>query len=75
MISIESVEIYKSPIPLKEPFKISLAILTHPENVIIKIITNEGIIGYGECSPFMTINGESMDTCFVVAKYLAQILK
>ena len=75
MISIESVEIYKSPIPLKEPFKISLGILTHAENVIIKIITNEGIIGYGECSPFMTINGESMDTCFVVAKYLAQILK
>lgn len=75
MLLIESIEIYKSPIPLKEPFKISLGILTHAENVIVKINTSEGFSGYGECSPFMTINGESMDTCFVVAQYLAQVLK
>ncbi len=75
MLSIVSIEIYQSPIPLKEPFKISLGILTHAENVIVKINTNEGVIGYGECSPFMTINGESMETCYVVAQYLAKILK
>lgn len=71
---IQSVEIYKSRIPLKEPFKISLGILTHAENVIVKIITSGGVTGYGECSPFMRINGESMDTCFIVAQYLAKIL-
>lgn len=75
MLSITSIEIYKSPIALKDPFKISLGILTHAENVIIKINTSNGLTGYGECSPFMTINGESMDTCFVVAQYLANILK
>ncbi|MEO5889090.1 MAG: dipeptide epimerase [Ferruginibacter sp.] len=75
MLTIESVEIYKSPIPLKEPFKISLGTLTHAENVIVKINTNSGLAGYGECSPFMAINGESMDTCFIVAGYLAKILK
>jgi L-alanine-DL-glutamate epimerase-like enolase superfamily enzyme len=75
MLAIESIEIFKSQIRLKEPFKISLGILTHAENVIIKINTNHGITGYGECSPFMTINGESMDTCFIVAQYLAQLLK
>ena len=75
MQTIQSIEIYKSPIQLKEPFKISLGILTHAENVIVKINTSNGLTGYGECSPFMTINGESMDTCFVVAQYLAQILK
>jgi L-Ala-D/L-Glu epimerase len=75
MLAIQSIEIYKSPIRLKAPFKISLGILTHAENVIVKINTNKGLTGYGECSPFMTINGESMDTCFIVAQYLAQILK
>jgi len=75
MLTIESIEIYKSPIKLKDPFKISLGILTHAENVIVKINTNKGLTGYGECSPFMTINGESIDTCFIVAQYLAQILK
>ena len=74
-LTIKSVEIFKSPIPLKEPFIISLGILTHAENVVIKITTEEGIIGHGECSPFMSINGESMETCFVVAQYLAKAIK
>jgi L-Ala-D/L-Glu epimerase len=75
MLKIESIEIYKSPVRLKEPFKISLGTLTHAENVIVKINTYNGPTGYGECSPFMMINGESMDTCFIVAQYLAQILR
>jgi len=75
MLSITFIKIYKSPIGLKEPFKISLGILTHAENVIVQISTSNGITGFGECSPFMAINGESMETCFVVGRYLAQILK
>ncbi|MEO6723333.1 MAG: dipeptide epimerase [Ferruginibacter sp.] len=74
-LTITSIEIFKSPIQLKEPFIISLGVLTHAENVIIRMTTVEGIVGYGECSPFMSINGESMDTCFVVAQYLAKALK
>jgi L-alanine-DL-glutamate epimerase-like enolase superfamily enzyme len=73
-MTIRSVDIYKSKIPLREPFKISLGILTHAENVIVRVNTDEGITGFGECSPFMMINGESIDTCFVVAGYLARAL-
>lgn len=73
-LSIRQIEIYQSPIRLKEPFVISLGPLTHAENVLVLIRTNEGISGFGECSPFMTINGESMETCFVVANYLAKVL-
>src|SRR6187431_1017031 len=73
MLAIESIEIFKSPIRLKEPFKISLGTLTHAENVIVKINTNVGITGYGECSPFMSINGESMDTCFIVGQYFGKL--
>jgi len=72
---ITEVEIYQSPIKLKEPFVISLGPMDHAQNVVVVIHTNQGITGYGECSPFMTINGESMDTCFVVAQYLAKVLK
>ncbi len=73
-LTIRQVEVYQSPVKLKEPFVISLGPLAYAENVIVKIITREGITGFGECSPFMTINGESMESAFVVAKYLAQIL-
>ena len=61
-------------IPLRKPFVLSLERLTHAENIIIKIDTDEGITGYGECSPFKSINGESMETAWVVSDYLAGIL-
>jgi L-alanine-DL-glutamate epimerase-like enolase superfamily enzyme len=72
---ISQIEIYQSPIQLKEPFVISLGPLDYAQNVVVVIRTNKGISGFGECSPFMTINGENMETCFVVAQYLAKILK
>jgi L-alanine-DL-glutamate epimerase-like enolase superfamily enzyme len=71
---ITKIELYKSPIKLKEPFKISLGVLTHADNVIVRIHTERGLIGSGECSPFMTIHGESMDTAFIVGQYLAKRL-
>ncbi len=72
---ITSVELYASKIKLKEPFIISLGSLTHAENVIVVIHTNEGGTGIGECSPFMAINGENMETGMVVGRYLANKLK
>jgi L-Ala-D/L-Glu epimerase len=69
---ISSIEVYKSKIKLKTPFVISLGTLYHAENVIVRIKTDNGFIGYGECSPFLTINGESYETCFVVAQYLSK---
>ena len=73
--AITFIELYASKIKLKEPFIISLGPLTHAENVIVIIHTNIGITGSGECSPFMTINGESMETGMIVGKYLATVLK
>jgi L-Ala-D/L-Glu epimerase len=72
---IQQVELYKLFIPLKEPFIISLGPIHHAANLIVVIRTKGGITGFGECSPFMSINGESMDTCFVVGQYFAQLLK
>ncbi len=73
-MEIKQIEIYQSRIKLIDPFVISLGMLTHAENVIVLVKTESGIIGYGECSPFKTIHGESMLTCFEVAKLLAEVL-
>ena len=74
-LSIERIELYKLLVPLKEPFVISLGPILAAENVLVMIRTKEGLTGFGECSPFMTINGESADTCMVVGQYFAQMLK
>jgi L-Ala-D/L-Glu epimerase len=72
---ISSIEIYKLSIPLKQPFVISLGPQYDADNIIVVIHTKEGFTGWGECSPYMSINGESMDTCFIVGQYLAKALK
>jgi len=74
-LSIKSIGIYKLIIPLKEPFVISLGAQYNAESIIVVIKTGNGLAGYGECSPYMSINGESIDTCFIVAQYLATVLK
>lgn len=74
-VTIQQVELYKLSIPLTEPFITSLGRDDNAENVLVKIFTQEGITGFGECSPYMPINGESIDTCFVVGQYFAKLLK
>lgn len=72
---IQAIEIHKLFIPLKEPFVISLGPINNVQNIVVIIRTADGCTGYGECSPYMTINGESVDTCYVVGGYFAQVLK
>jgi L-Ala-D/L-Glu epimerase len=74
-VTIQRVELYKLSIPLIEPFVTSLGRDDHAENILIKIISKEGITGFGECSPYMPINGESIDTCYAVGQYFAKLLK
>lgn len=74
-LTIREIILYKLSIPLNEPFTTSLGTDYSAENIVVKIITVEGIIGFGECSPYMPINGESQDTCFIVGQYFAHALK
>jgi L-alanine-DL-glutamate epimerase-like enolase superfamily enzyme len=73
--TIRSIEIYKLFIALKEPFIISLGPQNDVQNIIVIIRTEDGCTGYGECSPYMSINGESIDTCFIVGQYFVKVLK
>jgi L-alanine-DL-glutamate epimerase-like enolase superfamily enzyme len=73
-ITIQQIELYKLSIPLIEPFITSLGTDYTADNVLIRVLTKEGIVGFGECSPYMPINGESQDTCMVVGELFANAL-
>lgn len=73
-MQIERIELFKLTIRLKKPFIISLGAITHAENIILRITAGRGLTGFGECSPSLTINGESTETCFAVARHLAKAL-
>lgn len=74
-IRISQIAIYRVSIQLKKPFIISLGTIREASNILVVVQTDLGITGMGECSPFLSINGESQDTCFVVGQYLASALK
>lgn len=69
---IEKIELFKVNIPQKEPFKIALDTIYDAENVFVKITTAEGLTGWGECSPFQVIHGETQSTCYEVGLILAK---
>jgi L-alanine-DL-glutamate epimerase-like enolase superfamily enzyme len=71
---ITHTEIYRFSIPI-EPFTIATGTLEFAQNVLVKIHTDAGIYGYGECSAFPMIVGENQETCLAMAKDFAKILK
>ena len=75
MLTIQTIELYQFSIPLTEPFITSLGVDESADNVLVKIKTKEGITGFGECSPYMPINGESAATCMIIGQHFAKALK
>ncbi len=71
---IHRVSLHPLSIPLKAPFITSLGALHAVENVVVQVHTTQGRTGWGECSPFWTINGETQETCLSVGKPLAKAL-
>ncbi|MBL0128773.1 MAG: dipeptide epimerase [Flavobacteriales bacterium] len=66
--------LYSLRIPLKVPFVTSLGSSDSVESVVLKVETEDGRIGWGECNPFWPINGETVETCLAVGKHLAKAL-
>lgn len=73
-MKITHTEIYRFSIPM-EPFVIATGTMHFAQNVLIRIFTDAGIHGTGECSAFPMIVGETQETCLDMAKDFAAILK
>jgi L-alanine-DL-glutamate epimerase-like enolase superfamily enzyme len=72
--SITKVEIVKLNIPYKEPFVISLGVIPEANNVVVRIHCSDGLVGTGECAPFVFIVGETQETVFELAKQVGKML-
>ena len=69
-VIITKIDIYRFSIPM-EPFTIATGTMDHAQNVFIRIHTDAGFYGVGECSAFPMIVGETQDTCLIMAKEFA----
>ncbi len=73
-IKISSIDIIPLQLKLTEPFVISKGPLHHARITVIKIYTDQGLYGIGECCPFRTIHGETQAGSVASAKELASLL-
>jgi o-succinylbenzoate synthase len=73
-MKIIETQLYQFKIPMI-PFTIATGTMHEAQNMLIKITTDEGIIGYGECSAFPMIVGETLSSCYHLAKDFAAFWK
>ncbi len=73
-INITEIDIYRFSIPM-EPFTIATGTMDYAQNIFIRVHTNAGFYGVGECSAFPAIVGETQDTCLIMAREFAKLWK
>ena len=74
ILNITSIDIYRFSIPMV-PFTIATGTMEFAQNVFIRVHTDAGFYGVGECSAFPMIVGETQDTCLIMAKEFARLWK
>lgn len=73
-VIITGFDIYRFSIPMV-PFTIATGTMDYAQNVFIRVHTNAGFYGVGECSAFPMIVGETQDTCLLIAREFARLWK
>ena len=73
-MTILNIDIYKYSIPM-HPFTIATGTMHYAQNILIRVHTDAGYYGVGECSAFPMIVGETQATCYEMAKDFAALWK
>lgn len=67
-MKIKSINLYAIHLPLHEPFVVSYHTYNYMPSVIVKIETDEGIVGYGEGVADEHVTGETWEGTFQIIK-------
>ncbi|MFP7169869.1 dipeptide epimerase [Terribacillus sp. FSL K6-0262] len=59
-MKIARIDVFQSAVPLKKAFKTALRTVTVAESVVVKVTTDDGLIGWGEAPPTHVITGDSL---------------
>lgn len=61
-MKIQQIEAFRLSIPLKKPFKTALRTAYKADSVVVKIVTDSGLIGWGEAPATVVITGDSQES-------------
>lgn len=72
---IRDIDIYPFSLPVKETIKIAIGTDIAADNIFVRLRTEDGVIGYGEASPYSPVTGETQQSDVAMGKSLAAIVK
>jgi o-succinylbenzoate synthase len=70
-VGIRQVEIYAVALRYREPFRIAPGTSIESHNVNVRIVTDYGVVGWGESSPSKRVTGETSDTVIATLDRIA----
>ncbi|WP_438862444.1 mandelate racemase/muconate lactonizing enzyme family protein [Neptunicella sp.] len=73
-MQISKIEISHLNVALHHPIRTPLGAIDAARNVVVKVCTDSGYVGWGEASPFAPITGDSQDSNYIAAQQLAKLI-
>jgi len=70
-LGIQRIEVYPVTLSYREPFRIAPGASTESHNVVVKIVTDYNVVGWGESSPSQRVTGETAETVIKVLNKIA----
>lgn len=61
-MKIQRIEVMRLSAPLTKPFKTALRTVYRTESVVVRILTDDGKVGYGEAPATVVITGDSLES-------------
>lgn len=76
MIPIKIVDIqwHTFLLPIKEPLTVAFGTIYDSENILLEILTDDGLVGYGEAAPLSFVTGETVDTVKIALEIFKTVL-
>jgi L-alanine-DL-glutamate epimerase-like enolase superfamily enzyme len=68
IMKIKSIQLFAIHLPLKEPFIVSYKTYSYMPSIIVKVTTDEGLVGYGEGVPDEHVTGETWEGTYEIIK-------
>jgi o-succinylbenzoate synthase len=70
-MKVKSIEPIAVSLPLTKPIKMAGVVLTTADNVLVKLTTDGGIVGWGEAASAPSMTGETVESMVAAIRYLA----
>jgi L-alanine-DL-glutamate epimerase-like enolase superfamily enzyme len=73
-LKITDIEIFLFDIPLTSPFRIAIGEMKAANDLLVRVRTDQGVVGLGEACPFPPITGETQATNAAAARSIRDML-